>query len=94
MFARKRVVIQRLIDPAERQRHPTCPALFRAADDLSARGWPVCLTGTGKWHSLAFDSHRNPYVSYDAYVNGSLKCAHWDGKVGNVRTVDSRFLHG
>ncbi len=45
---------------------------------------------TGKWQSLVLDSQGNPYVSYDAFVRGLLKYAHWDGKSWKVRVVDSR----
>jgi hypothetical protein len=47
---------------------------------------------TGKWNSMVVDSQGNPYISYDAYVKGILKCAHWDGKHWKVWEVDSRAL--
>ncbi len=49
---------------------------------------------TGKWHSMVLNSQGNPYVSYDAYVKGLLKCAHWDGQNWKIRIVDSRGSHG
>jgi hypothetical protein len=45
---------------------------------------------TGKWHSLAVDAHGIPHLSYDAFVNGMLKYAQWDGKTWQVQTVDVR----
>jgi hypothetical protein len=49
---------------------------------------------TGKWHWMIIDSQGNPYISYDAFVKGLLKLAHWDGKDWNIRIVDSRGVHG
>lgn len=45
---------------------------------------------TGKWNSIVLDSHGHPYISYDAFIKGLLKCAHWDGKNWKVQVVDSR----
>ena len=45
---------------------------------------------TGKWHSLAIDTQGNPHISYDAFVNGQLKYAYWNGKSWSVKVVDSR----
>jgi len=45
---------------------------------------------TGKFHSLAIDPQGNPIISYDAYVDGELRCARYrDGK-WTTATVDSR----
>lgn len=45
---------------------------------------------TGKWHSMVLDSDGNPHISYDAFVKGLLKYAHWDGQRWSVSVVDSR----
>lgn len=45
---------------------------------------------TGKWNAMVLDDSGNPYVTYDAYVNGAMKCAHWDGKRWHTKVVDSR----
>jgi hypothetical protein len=45
---------------------------------------------TGKWHSLALDAQGHPHISYDAFVNGQLKYAYWDGQHWVVKVVDSR----
>ncbi len=49
---------------------------------------------TGKWNSMILDSQGNPYISYDAYIKGIMKYAHWDGNRWQVRAVDSRGQHG
>jgi hypothetical protein len=49
---------------------------------------------TGKWNWMITDSQGNPYITYDAFVKGLLKLAHWDGKGWNIRIVDSRGAHG
>lgn len=65
---------------------------------LKDEGWMVNTLDwdmqTGKWNSMVLDSKGNPYVSYDAFVKGLLKCAHWDGKNWKVQVVDSRGLRG
>lgn len=49
---------------------------------------------TGKFESMVVDSQGNPNISYDAFVNGELKFAHWDGKDWVIRIVDSRGRSG
>lgn len=50
-------------------------------------------TQTGKWHSIALNAKGNPHLSYDAYVEGALKYAYWDGNKWTITTVDSRALN-
>jgi hypothetical protein len=45
---------------------------------------------TGKWHSMFVDSKGVPHLTYDAYVDGRLKYAAWDGKHWNVSIADFR----
>jgi hypothetical protein len=48
---------------------------------------------TGKFESLALDPQGNPYVSYDAFVNGELRYARLrDGK-WSTSVVDSRGMN-
>jgi hypothetical protein len=49
---------------------------------------------TGKFESMVVDPQGNPSISYDAYVNGVLKMAHWDGKDWAIHVVDSRGRSG
>lgn len=49
---------------------------------------------SGKWNWMVADQSGNPDVSYDAYVKGELKFAHWDGKDWNKQIVDHRGAHG
>lgn len=86
--------------------HLTWYKLGSSADSYSHTRYAVLKDGawmsrtldfdkqTGKWHSMVIDSHGNPYVSYDAYVKGLLKCAHWDGQNWKIKVVDARGLHG
>jgi hypothetical protein len=43
---------------------------------------------------MVVDSQGNPAITYDAYIKGLLKFAHWDGKNWTIRIVDSRGAHG
>jgi len=45
---------------------------------------------TGKWHSMLMDEKGVPHISYDAFVDGHLKYAVWDGKGFQIRAVDNR----
>jgi hypothetical protein len=49
---------------------------------------------TGKWHWMIIDPEGKPDISYDAFVNGVLKFAHFDGKEWKIQQVDSRGAHG
>lgn len=49
---------------------------------------------TGKWNWMVVDNAGNPDISYDAFVKGALKFAHWDGKEWNIQLVDYRGAHG
>ena len=47
---------------------------------------------TGKWSSMTIGRDGNPYVSYDAFVKGDIKVAHWDGKAWHFQIIDSRGI--
>jgi hypothetical protein len=51
-------------------------------------------TQSGKWHWMTLDPDGNPDISYDAFVRGVLKFAHFDGKEWNIQQVDIRGAHG
>ena len=51
-------------------------------------------TQTGKWNSMVIGPDGKPDITYDAFVKGLLKFAHWDGKEWNIRVVDHRGAHG
>lgn len=49
---------------------------------------------TGKWNWMVIDQSGNPDVTYDAFIKGVLKFAHWDGKEWKVELVDHRGFRG
>lgn len=49
---------------------------------------------SGKWNWMVVDQNGNPDVTYDAFIKGMLKFAHWDGKEWKIELVDRRGAHG
>ncbi len=49
---------------------------------------------TGKWNSMIIGPDGNPDITYDAFIKGLLKFAHWNGKEWNIKVVDQRGAHG
>jgi len=49
---------------------------------------------SGKWNWAVVDGSGNPSITYDAFIKGVLKFAHWEGKEWKIQLVDYRGAHG